>query len=433
MKKIFLLIAFALGSFSFSFAQDLHTLIDQKSKEILPKVIEWRRYIHQHPELSNREFNTSKLVADYLKTLGLEVQTGIAHTGVVGILRGGKPGPCIALREDMDALPIHEVTNVPFASATRGLLAGDSVWVMHACGHDAHTAMLLGAATILSSMKKDISGTVKFIFQPAEEGPPRGEEGGASMMMKEGVMENPHVDVMFGMHMEPKLEAGTFGYRPGAFHASSDWFTITVKGKGSHGAEPWKGVDPIVVSAQIINALQTVASRQENIAKAPLVVTIGKINGGTRNNIIPDQVMMEGTLRALDDSMRFDAQRRISKMCADIAAASGATAEVTWKEVAPMQYNDPSLVQQTLPSLQAAARADHVQRIDWTTTAEDFGYYSAKVPSFYFFFGGLAKGIDPNSVSATHTADFYIDDSMLDVGVKAFCYLVVDYGGKKGK
>jgi len=431
MKKIF---SFTLSLFCFissAFAQDLHSEIDKKAKEVLPKVIEWRRYIHQHPELSNREYNTSKYVTDYLKTLGLDVQTGVAHTGVVAILHGGKPGPCIALREDMDALPIHEVTDVPFASTARSVLAGDSVWVMHACGHDAHTAMLLGVATVLTSMKKEISGTVKFIFQPAEEGPPAGEEGGASMMVKEGVLENPHVDVIFGMHMNPKLEIGNIDYKPDAFHASSDWFTVTVKGKGSHGATPWSGVDPIVISAQIIEALQTVTSRQENISKAPLVVTIGKISGGNRNNIIPDQCVMLGSVRALDDSMRMDAQRRINKMCSDIAVASGATAEVTWRELAPLQTNDPALVQQMLPSLQAAAGADHVHLTDWTTTSEDFSYYETNTPAFYFFLGGLPKGKDPDSASTWHTPDFYIDDSMLDVGVKAFCYLVVDYGGKK--
>ena len=252
-------------------------------------------------------------------------------------------------------------------------------------------------------------------------------------MVKEGVMDNPRVDVIFGMHINPKLENGNIQYKPGAFHASSDWFTITVKGKGTHGAVPWNGVDPIVISSQIINALQTVVSRQEDLTKAPVVVTIGKIDGGTRNNIIPEKVIMQGTLRALDDSMRMDAQRKISKMCAEIAQASGATAEVTWKEQAPVQYNNASLVQQTLPSLLAAAGKENVHLAEWTTTAEDFSYYEVKAPALYFFLGGLTKGKSPESVSSWHTADFYIDDSMLDVGIRAFCYLAVDYHEGKSK
>lgn len=430
MKK--LLAALSLAALmSQAFSQDIHSRIDQKAKDLLPKVIEWRRYIHQHPELSNREYNTSKYVADYLRTLGLEVQTGIAKTGVVAILRGAKPGPCVALRADMDALPIKEITGLPYASSARSVLVGDSVSVMHACGHDAHTAMLLGAATVLSSMKKDISGTIKFIFQPAEEGPPTGEEGGASVMVKEGVMDNPKVDAIFGMHMNPKMEIGNFGYKSGAFHASSDWFTITVTGRGSHGAVPWSGVDPVVISAQIILGIQTVVSRQAELTKAPLVATIGKITGGTRNNIIPGQVIMQGTLRALDEDMRMQAQKSITKMCADIAEASGATATVTWREMAPVQVNNPVLVQQMLPSLEAAAGKDHVQTIEWTTTAEDFSFYESKAPAFYFFFGGLSKGRDPDSVSSWHTPDFLVDDSMLDIGVKAYCYLAFDYAQKK--
>jgi amidohydrolase len=430
MKK--LLAALSLvAMMSQAFSQDIHTQIDQKAKALLPKVIEWRRYIHQHPELSNREYNTSKYIADYLNSLGLEVQTGIAKTGVVAILHGGKPGPCVALRADMDALPIKEITGLPYASSARSVLVGDSVSVMHACGHDAHTAMLLGAATVLSSMKKDISGTIKFIFQPAEEGPPTGEEGGASVMVKEGVMDNPKVDAIFGMHMNPKMEIGNFGYKSGPFHASSDWFTITVTGQGSHGAVPWNGVDPIVTAAQIIMGIQTVVSRQAELTKAPLVATVGKINGGTRNNIIPDNVVMQGTLRALDENMRREAQKRITKMCADMAAASGATATVTWREMAPVQVNNPALVLQMLPSLEAAAGTDHVHTIAWTTTAEDFSYYESRAPAFYFFFGGLPKGKDPNTVSSWHTADFYIDDSMLDIGVKGYCYLAVDYAQKK--
>lgn len=430
MKRIVALTSLALVLAAPCMAQNLHEKIDQETKEILPKVIEWRRYIHQHPELSNREYNTSKYVADYLKSLGLEVQTGIAKTGVVAILKGGKPGPCIGLRADMDALPIREITNVPFASTARGLLVGDSVWVMHACGHDAHTAMLLGAATVLSSMKKDIAGTVKFIFQPSEEGPPTGEEGGASVMVKEGVMENPKVDAIYGMHMNPKLEGGSIQYRSGAIQASSDWITINVKGKGSHGAQPWNGVDPIVISAQIIQALQTIVSRQEDLTKAPVVITIGKINGGVRNNVIPDEVVMEGTVRALDESMRLDILERIKRIVESTAKMAGGSAELSTKTIALVNYNDPNLMQKSLPFMRLAAGADRVKEMNWATVAEDFSFYGTKAPSCFFFLGGLPKEKKPEEASTWHTPDFYIDDSILDVGVKTFCYLVMDYGQK---
>jgi amidohydrolase len=430
MKKLFATLSL-LTVIAPAYSQDLHSMIDQKTKEVLPKVIEWRRYIHQHPELSNREYNTSRYVADHLTSLGLEVQTGVAKTGVVAILQGGKPGPCIALRADMDALPIREITGLPFASTARGVLAGDSVPVMHACGHDAHTAMLLGAATVLSAMRNDISGIVKFIFQPSEEGPPPGEEGGASLMVKEGVMDNPKVDAIFGMHMNPKLEAGHVQYRSGAIMASSDWITIRVKGKGSHGAQPWNGIDPIVIAAQIIQSLQTIVSRQEDLTKSPAVITIGKITGGVRNNVIPEEVVMEGTVRALDEAMRQDILDRIKKMASAIAGASGGTAEVSHKTIALVNYNDPALVKQTLPSLQAAAGTDRVKEMNWATVAEDFSFYGTKAPSFFFFFGGLPKGKDPDAASTWHTPDFFIDDTVLDVGVKAFCYLIADYVAKQ--
>lgn len=430
MKKLFAALSL-LAVVASAYSQDLHSMIDQKAKEVLPKVIEWRRYIHQHPELSNREYNTSRYVADHLTSLGLEVQTGVAKTGVVAILKGGKPGPCIALRADMDALPIREITGLPFASTARSVLVGDSVPVMHACGHDAHTAMLLGAATVLAAMKNDISGTVKFIFQPSEEGPPPGEEGGASLMVKEGVMDHPKVDAIFGMHMNPKLEAGHVQYRSGAIMASSDWITIRVKGKGSHGAQPWNGIDPIVISAQIIQALQTIVSRQEDLTKSPAVITIGKITGGVRNNVIPEEVVMEGTVRALDEAIRQDILHRIKKMASAIAGASGGTAEVSHNTIALVNYNDPALVKQTLPSLQAAAGTDRVKEMNWATVAEDFSFYGTKAPSFFFFFGGLPKGKDPDAASTWHTPDFFIDDTVLDVGVKAFCYLVADYGANQ--
>ena len=285
--------------------------IDQKSKALLPKVIEWRRYLHQNPELGNREYKTMEYIAAHCKKLGLEVQTGVAKTGVVAILRGGKPGPVVALRADMDALPVKERVDLPYASKAKGEYNGQSVDVMHACGHDTHVAMLMGTAELLVSMKKDLPGTVKFIFQPAEEGPPGNEEGGAPLMVKEGVMDSPKVDAIFGIHINAQTEVGKIRYKPGATMASSDWFVIKVKGKQAHGSQPWSGIDPIVVSAQIINGLQTIVSRQENLTKAPVVITVGKINSGVRPNILPEELVMEGTIRTLDPAMQKDVHERI--------------------------------------------------------------------------------------------------------------------------
>lgn len=428
MKKSLITLFIILSAIQFSSSQNINPIIDKKAKEILPKVIEWRRHFHEHPELSNREFETSKYVAEYLKSLGLQVQTGVAKTGVVAILRGGKPGPCIALRADMDALPLTEITPVAFASQVKSIFNGDSVGVMHACGHDAHTAILMGTAAVLSSMKKEVHGTVKFIFQPAEEGAPEGEEGGAELMVKEGVLENPHVDMIFGLHMNPKQESGSINYKSGAFQAASDWFTIKVIGKGSHGSQPWAGVDPVVISAQIIQGLQTIVSRQEELTKAPVVITVGKIQGGVRSNIIPDEVVMDGTIRTLDKGMQQEVHDKIRRTATQIAAASGATVEVTFLTRTLVNYNHPLLVTQSLPFIKAAAGAEHVQEINWSTTAEDFSYYGEHTPSFYFFLGGLAPGKDPSTVSSWHTPDFYIDEGSLDVGVKVFCYLVMGNG-----
>src|SRR6478672_518924 len=311
MKKILVATAVLLSVVMQSFATDMSREINAAAAKVLPQVIQWRRYLHEHPELSNREVNTSKFVADELRKLGIEVRTGIARTGVVGILKGGQPGPVIGLRADMDALPVTERTNVPFKSTVTSEYNGQQVGVMHACGHDSHVAMLLGTATVLSGMKDKIKGTVVFIFQPAEEGPPAGEEGGAPLMVKEGVMDNPKVDVVFGLHIESNIEVGQIQYKPGAFMASSDWFHIVVKGKGSHGSQPWLGVDPIAVSAQIINGLQTIVSRQSELTKAPVVITVGKIDGGVRSNIIPEECEMFGTIRTLDSNMEKDVLERL--------------------------------------------------------------------------------------------------------------------------
>lgn len=405
--------------------------IDQKAKAILPQVITWRRHIHQNPELGNREFKTMEYIAAHCRKLGLEVQTNVGKTGVVAILRGGKPGPVVALRADMDALPVPERADLPYKSVATSEYNGQTVPVMHACGHDTHVAMLMGTAEVLASMKKDVPGIVKFIFQPAEEGPPGNEEGGAPLMIKEGAMDNPKVDAIFGIHINSQTEVGKIKYKPGATMASSDWFTIKVKGKQSHGSQPWSGIDPIVVSAQIINGLQTIVSRQENLTKAPVVITVGKLQSGVRANILPEEAFMEGTIRTLDAEMQKDVHERIRLTATKIAESAGATVEVNIETKTLVTFNNEELVKMMVPSLQAAAGKDNLMETEWTTGAEDFSYFGERAPSFFFFLGGMPKGMDPKKASAHHTPDFVIDDSQLDVGVKAFCNIVFDYARLK--
>lgn len=431
MKKINITTVLIFLSIYNLYAQNDISILKQKISNatdlIEQKCIAWRRDIHQHPELGNHEFRTAKLIANHLKELGLEVKEGIAKTGVVGILRGSKPGPCIALRSDIDALPITEIPNVSFASKEKSIYNGQEVGVMHACGHDTHIAILMSVAEILSGMKNDLKGTVKFIFQPSEEGPPEGEEGGAPLMVKEGVMDNPKVDVIFGLHIESDIEVGHIEYKPGAFMASSDWFTIKVNGKGSHGAQPWLGVDPIQISAQIIEGLQTIVSRQSNLTKAPVVITVGKIEGGVRSNIIPEECTMYGTIRTLDANMQKDVYERIKQTATKIAEASGATADVTVDTKTLVTYNTPELVEKMIPSLQSAAGKENVKERDWVTGAEDFSYYGTKAPSFFFNIGGMPKGNDPKKAPPHHTAEFFIDESGMKTGIKAFCDMVIDY------
>jgi len=395
--------------------------------KVEPQCIAWRKQLHQHPELGNREVNTAKLVAAHLRKLGIETTEGVGKTGVIGILKGGKTGPCIALRADMDALPTVEKVNVPFASRVKSVYNGQEVGVMHACGHDTHVAMLMSAAEVLAGMKNEIKGTIKFIFQPAEEGPPEGEEGGAALMVKEGVMENPKVDVVFGLHIESNIEVGQIHYKPGAFMASSDWFNITVKGKGSHGSQPWLGVDPIAISAQIIQGLQNIVSRQTELTKAPVVITVGKIHSGVRNNIIPDECVMDGTIRTLDSKMQKEVHERIRHTATKIAEAGGATAEVSFDTKTLVTYNTPELVTKMIPSLQSAAGVNSVSQREWVTGAEDFSYYGTKAPSFFFYLGGMPKGNDPAKAPPHHTAEFFVDDAGMKTGIKAFCHLVFDY------
>ena len=391
------------------------------------KTIAWRRDLHEHPELGNRETRTEGIIAEHLTKLGLEVKTGVAHTGVVAILRGGKPGPCVALRADMDGLPIVEKVKLDYASKVKSEYNGQPVGVMHACGHDTHVAMLMSVAEVLAGMKNDLHGTVKFIFQPAEEGAPDGEEGGAPLMVQEGVMENPKVDVVFGLHIESNIETGRIEYKPGAFMASSDWFHVVVKGKGSHGSQPWLGIDPILVAAQIIEGFQHIVSRQMELTKAPVVITVGKINGGVRSNIIPEECVMDGTIRTLDSKMQKDVHERMKITATNIAEANGATATVTIDTKTLVTYNTPELVKQMIPSLQSAAGVNNVAEREWVTGAEDFSYYGTKAPSFFFYLGGMTKGNDPAKAPPHHTADFQVDEAGMKTGVRAFCHLVIDY------
>ncbi|MDJ0836361.1 MAG: amidohydrolase [Acidobacteriota bacterium] len=403
--------------------------IDTAVEAITPKVIEWRRHFHQNPELGNREFKTAAKIAEHLKGLGLEVTTGVAHTGVVGLLRGGKPGPVVALRADIDALPVTERTDVPFASKVRTTYNGQEVGVMHACGHDTHTAILMGVAKVLTDMKERIPGTVKFIFQPAEEGPPEGEEGGAELMVREGVLNNPDVEAIFGLHISAGQEVGTIGYRKGGLLASADDYRITVKGKQAHGSRPWSSVDPIVTGAQIINALQTIVSREIPLTQNAAVVTVGSIHGGVRSNIIPEELTMVGTVRALSPDMRLKIHEAIKRKATLIAQSNGAEAivEIPLTTAYPVTYNDHQLVDEMLPTLQQVAGAANVQIMDALTGAEDFSFYAQKVPGFFFFLGGRPKDVPEEEAAGHHTPDFYIDESGLGLGVRALSRLALDY------
>lgn len=431
MKKCIMFLSLSclasLGMQAQTGVQQLKLKAAAAADKIESKCIAWRRDVHEHPELGNRETRTAKLIATHLKSLGIETREGVAKTGVVGILKGGKPGPCIALRADIDALPVVERGKLSFASKEKAIYNGQEVGVMHACGHDTHVAILMSVAEILSGMKSELKGTLKFIFQPAEEGPPAGEEGGAPLMVKEGVMENPKVEAIFGLHIESDIEVGKIEYKPGAFMASSDWFHIVVKGKGSHGSQPWKGVDPIQIAAQIIQGLQTIVSRQSELTKAPVVITVGKISGGVRNNIIPEECVLDGTIRTLDDNMQKDVHERIKLTAKKIAEAGGAEATVDIDTKTLITYNNPELVKKTLASLQSAAGAENVSEREWVTGAEDFSYYGTKAPAFFFYLGGMPKGKDKAKAPPHHTPDFYVDEAGMKTGIKAFCDIVIDY------
>jgi amidohydrolase len=416
-------------------SQSLAEQIDKLADKVEPKVVQHRRHVHQNPELGNREFETAKYIAKHLRNVGIEVQTGVAKTGVVGILRGGKPGPVVALRADIDALPVTEETSLPFRSKVRTTYDGKDVGVMHACGHDGHVAMLLGAAEVIAKLKDQWPGTVKFIFQPAEEGPPLGEEGGAQLMIKEGVLRSdPRPEVIFGQHVVTwSGAAGEVRYRAGAMFASADDLEIVVEGRGAHGAAPWKGVDPIVVAAQIVMALQTIASRQMDVTKAPVIVTIGKIEGGARNNIIPDTVSMKGTLRALDPEMRLQLQERVRRTAEDIAHSAGATVKVAFGHHTsyPVTMNDARLTARMLPTLQRVA-GERLVESPPSLGGEDFSFYAQEIPGLYLFLPGRPASAPAEGYPSNHSARFDFDESVLKLGVRAMAHLAADYAQGAG-
>ncbi|MBK9734396.1 MAG: amidohydrolase [Saprospiraceae bacterium] len=425
MQNLFLVLLVFLSTILT--AQDKLTLrIADLAKETEAQVINWRRHLHQYPELSNREFKTMAFIAEKLKGMNITIETGMAHTGVVAVLDTGKPGPVIGLRADMDGLPVRERVDLPFASKEESEYLGQKVGVMHACGHDSHMAILMGTATLLNKMKKDLVGKIVFVFQPAEEGAPSGEEGGAELLIKQGLIDKYGIQVMYGLHISSTTDVGTITYKPMGIMAAADLLSIKVKGKQVHGSKPWSGVDPIVVSAQIILGLQTIVSRQIDITNEAAVITIGKISGGVRNNIIPEEVDMLGTIRTLDTAMQTTIHQKVKLTAEKIAESAGAIAEVNIKKMYPVTYNNPQLTAKMLPSLEKAAGSDNVRVMRASTGAEDFSFYAKKVPGLFFFLGGKPKNINIIDASQHHTPDFYIDESGFIIGIKALAQLVVD-------
>ncbi|MFI8604312.1 amidohydrolase [Cellulophaga baltica] len=410
-----------------AFAQNAVSEKDFKSVE--QKVIDWRRDFHQYPELSNREFKTAEKIAKHLKSLGIEVQTGVAKTGVVGVLKGNTPGKVVALRADIDALPVTERNDLSFKSEVVGEFQGEEVGVMHACGHDTHIAILMGVAEILSKNKDKIKGTVKFIFQPAEEGPPPGEEGGAALMIKEGALKNPDVDAIFGLHINSGTPVGTIGYKPGGTMAAVERFVVNVKGKQTHGSQPWGGVDPIYIAAKIIDGYQSIISRESNLLVEPAVITVGKITAGVRFNIIPESAEMIGTIRTLDPEMKALIIRRMTEMTEGLAKTYGGAATIEFQNNTAITYNDEKLTEAMLPTLQKTAGIENVVLIKATTGGEDFSFFQEKVPGFYFFLGGMTPG--NTEAFPHHTPDFKIDDSGMLLGVKTLTAMSIDYLNKK--
>jgi amidohydrolase len=402
--------------------------LDELTRAVEPRVLEWRQDIHQHPELSNREVRTAKLVADHLKRLGLEVRTGIAHNGVTGFLQGGLPGPTIALRADMDALPVTEKVDLPFKSVATSTYRGQTVGVMHACGHDVHTAVLMGVAQTLTAMRAQLPGNVLFVFQPAEEGAPEGEEGGAPVMLKEGVFDKHPPKVVFALHVQAEMRVGEISVRAGPFMAASDFWRIEVLGKQTHGARPWNGIDPIVTSAQIINALQTVVSRQVDITANPAVVTVGAINAGVRHNIVPDRAELIGTLRTFDPKQRDAILASMQRMVESTATANGATATFTVEPGSnPVLFNDPDLTEKMVPTLMRVAGEGKMSLSPLITGAEDFAFFAQQVPSMYFRVGVTPTDRDPLTAPSSHSDYFYVDEKAIPIALRAMTQVAIDY------
>ncbi|MGY8925492.1 MAG: amidohydrolase [Flavobacteriales bacterium] len=410
-----------------SFGQTNDEKINKLSNDIESKVLEWRRYLHENPELSNREFNTAKYIAKHLRSLGIEVQEGIAKTGVVGLLKGDIPGRVVALRADMDALPVTERNDLPFKSVVTSEYNGKKTGVMHACGHDTHVAILMGAAAVLSKMKSEIKGTVKFIFQPAEEGAPKGEEGGAELMVKENVLKNPDVEAIFGLHINSATDVGTIKYKSGGIMAAAQNFEINIKGKQAHGSRPWSGVDPILTAASIIQGLQTIISREAELTKEGAVITVGMINAGIRSNIIPERAKLVGTIRTLDYDMQKFINDRMKEMVSAIGKVHRAEATIEISKGLPITYNHIELTAKMLPTLQRIAGFENVVKISAITGAEDFSFYQQKIPGMYFFLGGKSLDVKTEDASGHHTPDFVIDESGFVLGVKSMTALTLDY------
>ncbi|HBW99547.1 MAG TPA: amidohydrolase [Gammaproteobacteria bacterium] len=428
MRATALYCVLALSFTSLSAVADvLNETIADEVAAVADRVVAWRRDIHANPELSNREFRTSELVAEHLHDLGIEVQTGVAHTGVVGVLEGGKPGPVIALRADMDALPVTEKTGLPYASKVRGEYQGREVGVMHACGHDNHVAILMGAAEVLAAVRDELPGTVKFLFQPAEEGPPKGENGGAKMMIEEGALQNPQVDAVVGLHISQSDVVGRASFRSLGMMASAQRFDVEITGSQTHGALPWSGVDPIVTGAQIVNGLQTIASRQVDITQHPVVVTVGKFEAGVRDNIVPETARLSGTIRTFDPNVRAQVHEKIERIVTQVAQSQGATATVEIDPGVPVTYNHAELTSQLRPTLEAVYGSDNVSLPPLITGAEDFSFFQEQVPGFFFFIGGRPNDVPAKMAIPNHSPFFYVDESALPLGVHAMSRLAVDY------
>ena len=408
-------------------AQDFDSLINLKALKYEANVIELRHWFHQNAELSNREYKTAEKISNVLTEIGLIPQTKVAKTGVVAVLEGGKPGPVVALRADIDGLPVKERADLPWKSNMTGKYNGEEVPVMHACGHDTHTAILLGVAKILYEIREEVPGTIKFIFQPAEEGAPAGEEGGAEIMVKEGVLKNPAVEAIFGLHIWSQIKAGEVFVKPRGIMAAVNEFRIDIEGAQTHGSTPWTGIDPIVTASQIINNIQTIVSRNLPLTKAAAVVTIGSIHGGVRSNIIPENLYMLGTIRTLEESMKETVLKRLEKIVYKTAEANNAKVKITYQVSYPITYNDPVLYERMLPSLKRINGDNNVHLMTAITGAEDFSFFQKEIPGMYFFIGGAKKGTDPNNAAPHHTPDFYVDDSAMITGIKSMSTLALDY------